>query len=47
MLVAHEVCHSAKINLLIDCLKLENGILKEVCSNVRGFLFVGLPFHFL
>ena len=29
----HEVCHFSKIYLLIDGLKLENGILKEVGSN--------------
>ena len=29
MLFFHEVCHSSKIYLLIDGLKLENGILKE------------------
>ena len=32
MLLFHEVCHSSKIYLLIDGLKLENGILKEVGS---------------
>ena len=32
-LLYHEVCHSSKIYLLIDGLKLENGILKEVGSN--------------
>ena len=32
MLLFHEVCHSSKIYLLIDGLKLENGILKEVDS---------------
>ena len=32
MLLFHEVCHSSKIHLLIDGLKLENGILKEVGS---------------
>ena len=36
MLLFHEVCHSSKIYLLIDGLKLENGILKEVGSNERG-----------
>ena len=35
MLLFHEVCHSSKIYLLIDGLKLENGILKEVGSNER------------
>ena len=29
----HEVCHSSMIYLLIDGLKLENEILKEVGSN--------------
>ena len=33
MLLLHEVCHLSKIYLLIDGLKLENGILKEVGSN--------------
>ena len=33
MLLFHEICHSSKIYLLIDGLKLENGILKEVGSN--------------
>ena len=33
MLLCNEVCHSSKIYLLIDGLKLENGILKEVGSN--------------
>ena len=33
MLLFHEVCHSSKIYLFIDGLKLENGILKEVGSN--------------
>ena len=33
MLLFHEVCHSSKIYLLIDGLKFENGILKEVGSN--------------
>ena len=33
MLLFHEVCHSAKIYSLIDGLKLENEILKEVGSN--------------
>ena len=33
MLLFHEVCHSFKIYLLIDGVKLENGILKEVGSN--------------
>ena len=33
MLLFHEVCHSSKIYLLIDGLKLENEILKKVGSN--------------
>ena len=33
MLLFHEVCHSSKIYLLIDGLKLENRILKEFGSN--------------
>ena len=33
MLLFHEVCHFSKIYLLIDGLKLENEILKEVGSN--------------
>ena len=33
MLLFHEVCHSSQIYLLIDGLKLENEILKEVGSN--------------
>ena len=35
MLLFYEVCHSSKIYLLTDGLKWENGILKEVGSNVR------------
>ena len=34
MLLFHDVCHSSNICLLIDCSKLENGILKEIGSNV-------------
>ena len=33
MLLFHEDCRSSKIYLLIDGLKLKNGILKEVGSN--------------
>ena len=33
MLLFHEVGHSSTIYVLIDGLKLENGILKEVVSN--------------
>ena len=35
MLLFHEVCHPSKIYLLIDGLKLENGILKEDRSNQK------------
>ena len=35
MLLLHIVCHSSKTYLLIDGLKLENGAIKEVESNVR------------
>ena len=44
MLLFQEVCHSSKIYLLIDGLKLENGILKEVLMKAM-FLFAGLPSH--
>ena len=47
MLLFHEVCHSSKIYLLIDGLKLENGILKEVGSNESDFLLAYLPSHSL
>ena len=40
MLLFHEVCHSSKIYLLIDGLKLENGILKEVGSNESDVLLI-------
>ena len=43
MLLFHEVCHSSKIYLLIDGLKLENGILKEVGSNESDVLLAYLP----
>ena len=43
MLLLHDVCHSSKIYLLIDGLKLENGILKEVGSNESDVLFAYLP----
>ena len=46
MLLFHEVYHSSKIYLLIDGLKLENGILKEVGSN-EMFLLAYLPSHSL
>ena len=45
MLLFHEVCHSSKIYLLIDGLKLEKRILKEVGSNEAMFLLAGLPAH--
>ena len=35
MLLLNIACHSSKIYLLIDGLKLENGMFKEVGSNVR------------
>ena len=47
MLLFHEVCHSSKIYLLIDGLKLENGILKEVGSNESDDLPAYLPSHSL
>ena len=37
MMLFNEVCHSSKIYLLIDGLKIENGILKEVGSNDSVF----------
>ena len=40
MLLFHEVCHSSKIYLLIDCLKLDNGILKEVGYNESDVLLI-------
>ena len=33
MLLFHEVCHFSNLYLLLDGLKLENGILKEEGSN--------------
>ena len=47
MLLFHEVCHSSKIYLLIDGFKLENGILKEFCSNESDDLLAYLPSHSL
>ena len=48
MLLFLEVCHSSKIYLLmIDGLKLENKILKEVGSNESDFLLAYLPSHSL
>ena len=38
MLLFHEVCHSSKTYLLIDGLKLENGIFKEVGSDESDVL---------
>ena len=46
MLLFHEVCHSSKIYLLIDGLKLENGILKEVGSN-ESDVFRLLIYHLI
>ena len=46
MLLFHEVCHSSKIYLLIDGLKFENGILKEVGSNESEVLRL-LIYHFI
>ena len=47
MLLFNEVCHSSKIYLLIDGLKLENGILKDAGSNESDVLFADLPPHSL
>ena len=47
ILLSHEVCPSSKIYLLIDGLKLENGILKEVGSNESDVLLAYLPSHSL
>ena len=47
ILLTHEVCHSSKIYLLIDGLKLENGILKEVVLMKVMFLLANLPSHSL
>ena len=47
MLLFHEVCHWSKIYLLIDGIKLENGILKEVGSNESDVLLAYLPSHSL
>ena len=47
MLLFHEVCHSSKTYLLIDYLKLENGILQEVGSNESDFLLADLPSHLI
>ena len=46
MLLFNEVCHSDKIYLLIDGLKLENEILKEVGSNESG-VFCLLIYHLI
>ena len=40
MLLFHEVCHSSKIYLLIDGLKLENGILKDTYLLAHLFAFI-------
>ena len=42
MLLSHQVCHFSKIYLLIDGLKLENEILKEVGSNESDVLLAYL-----
>ena len=47
MLLFHEVCHSCKLYLLIDGLKLENEIIKEVGFKESEFLLADLPFYFL
>ena len=47
MLLFHKVFHSSKIYLLIDGLKLENRILKEVGFNKSDFLLADLPSHSL
>ena len=47
MLLFHDVCHSSKIYLLIDGLKLENVILKDVGSNESNVLLADLPSHSL
>ena len=47
LLLFHEVCNSSRIYLLIDGLKLENGILKEVGSNESVVLLAYLPSHSL
>ena len=46
MLLFHEVCHSSKIYLLIEGLKLENGIFKEVGSN-ESDVFCLLIYHLI
>ena len=45
MLLFHDVCHWSKTYLLIDGLKLENGILKEVGSNESDAFATDLPSH--
>ena len=47
MLLFHVVCHSFKIYLLIDGLKLENGILKDVGSNESDVLLAYPPSYSL
>ena len=47
MLYFHEVCHSFKIYLLIDGLKLENEILKKLVLMKAMFLLAYLPSHSL
>ena len=38
MLLFHEVCHSSKIYLLIEGLKLENGGTRRIRTNIYGDL---------
>ena len=47
MLLFHDVYHSSKIYLLIDDLKLENGILKKLVLMKAMFLLADLPSHSL
>ena len=42
MLLFHEVCHSSKIYLLIDGLKLENEILKIMYTRLSVHYFSGM-----
>ena len=47
MLLFHEVCHPSKMYLLIDGLKLENGILKKMVLMKAMFSLADLPTHSL
>ena len=47
MLLFHEVCHSSKIYILIDDLKLENGILNKLVLMKAMILLADLPSHSL